>query len=90
MSLSPTSGSVLTARSLPGTLSLSPSPSLSLSLSAPALLSLCFNKINLKKRNKEQEEKMVKDLINTDISEMSKLEFKNTIIRILAGVEKSI
>ena len=33
---------------------------------------------------------MVRDLINTDISKMSDPEFKTIIIRILAGLEKSI
>ena len=33
---------------------------------------------------------MTRDLINIDISTMSKLEFKTTIIRILTGIEKSI
>jgi len=31
-----------------------------------------------------------KDTINTDISKMSELEFKTMIIKILAGLEKSI
>ena len=31
-----------------------------------------------------------RDLINTDISKMSELEFRIMIIRMLAGVEKSI
>ena len=33
---------------------------------------------------------MARDLINTDTSKMSKLEFKTMIITILAGLEKSI
>ena len=41
-------------------------------------------------QKKEQEEMTARDLINTDISKMSELEFRTTIIRILAGVEKSI
>ena len=40
-------------------------------------------------QKKEQEEMMARDLINKDISKMVELEFK-TIIRILAGHEKSI
>jgi len=31
---------------------------------------------------------MARDLINTDINNMSELEFKTTIIRILAGLAK--
>ena len=38
-------------------------------------------------QQKEQEEMTSNDLINTDIRKMSELEFKTTIIRILAGVE---
>ena len=33
---------------------------------------------------------MAKDLINTDISKMSELELKTTIVKIVAGLEKSI
>ena len=33
---------------------------------------------------------MARDLINTDISKMSELEFKTRIIQILGGHEKSI
>ena len=33
---------------------------------------------------------MCRDIINTDISKMSKLEFKTMIIRILAEIEKNI
>ena len=33
---------------------------------------------------------MARDLVNADISKMSELEFKTMIIRILAGLEKSI
>jgi len=33
---------------------------------------------------------MARDLINTNISKMSELEYKKTILRILAGLEKSI
>ena len=33
---------------------------------------------------------MARDLINRDISKMSELEFKTAIIRIPAGLEKSI
>ena len=40
-------------------------------------------------QKKEQEEMTAKVLINTDISKMSKLEFRTTIIK-LARVEKSI
>ena len=39
---------------------------------------------------KEQEEMMARDLVNTDISKMSELEFKTMIIRILDGLSKSI
>ena len=40
-------------------------------------------------QKKEQEvEVIVRDLINIDISKISELEFKTTIIRILAGLEK--
>ena len=38
----------------------------------------------------EQEDMMARDLINSDISKISELEFKTMNIRILAGVEKSI
>ena len=41
-------------------------------------------------QKKEQEEMMARDLINTDISKRSEIQFKTTIIRILAWVEKSI
>ena len=41
-------------------------------------------------QKKEQEEMTARDLINRDISKMSELEYKTTIIRILAGVEKNI
>ena len=40
-------------------------------------------------QKKEQEEKTARDLVNTDIIKMSELKFK-TIIRIPAGLEKSI
>ena len=39
---------------------------------------------------KEQEKVMVRDLIETDISNMTDGEWKATIIRILAGFEKSM
>ena len=39
-------------------------------------------------QKKEQKEVMARNLINTDISKMSEAEFKTTIIRILAGLEK--
>ena len=38
---------------------------------------------------KEQEEVMAKYLIKTDISYMPETEFKTTIIRMLAGLEKN-
>ena len=38
---------------------------------------------------KEQVKVMARDLIKTDISNMPDPEFKTTIIRILAGLEKS-
>ena len=41
-------------------------------------------------QKKEQEEMTDRDLINEDVSKMSKLEFKTTMIKILAGLEKSI
>ena len=42
-------------------------------------------------QKKEQEIDLIaRDLINTDISKLSVLEFKTTIIRILAGLEKGI
>ena len=41
-------------------------------------------------QKKEEEEMTARGLINTDISKMSELEFRTTIIRILARVEKSI
>ena len=41
-------------------------------------------------QKKEQEEMTARDLLNTDISKMSEPEFRIMIIRILAGVEKSI
>ena len=41
-------------------------------------------------QNKGQKEKMVKDLVNADISKMSELEFKTTTVRILAGLGNSI
>ena len=40
-------------------------------------------------QKEEQEEMTARDFINTDISKMSDLEFR-IMIRILAGVEKSI
>ena len=39
-------------------------------------------------QKKEQEEMTSRDLINTDTAKMSEVEFKTTIIRILAGVKK--
>ena len=39
-------------------------------------------------QKKEQEEITARDLTNTDTSKMSEQEFKTTIIKILAGVEK--
>ena len=39
-------------------------------------------------QKKEQEEMMVRDLIHIDISKISRLEFKTTIIRRLAGLDK--
>ena len=48
----------------------------------------------IKQRNspqkKEQEEMTTRDLTNTDTSKMSEPEFRIMIIRILAGVEKSV
>ena len=41
-------------------------------------------------QKKEPEEVTVKELIKTDISNMPEPEFKTTITRILAGLEKSI
>lgn len=40
-------------------------------------------------QKKEQEEITARDIINTDINEMSELEFKAIIIKILAGLEKA-
>ena len=40
-------------------------------------------------QKKEQEEVMARELINTDMSKKSELEFKTTIIRILAGLRKA-
>ena len=39
---------------------------------------------------KKQEEVMARDLLKTNISNMPELEFKTTIIRILAELEKNI
>ena len=41
-------------------------------------------------QKKKQEKVMARDLIETDISNMPDPEFKATIIRIVAGLEKSI
>ena len=41
-------------------------------------------------QKREQEKITARDLIETDISNMPEPEFKTTIIRILAGFEKSI
>lgn len=41
-------------------------------------------------QKKEQEEMTVRILINTDISKISELEFRTMIIRIVAGLKKSI
>ena len=41
-------------------------------------------------QKKEQEEVMARDLIKTDIRNMLEPEFKTTIIRILASLEKSM
>ena len=41
-------------------------------------------------QKKEREEVTVSDLINTDINKMPKQEFKTTVIRILAGLQKSV
>lgn len=38
-------------------------------------------------QKKELEEMLARDLINTDISKMSKLEYKTTIVRLLKGIE---
>jgi len=41
-------------------------------------------------QKKEQEKVIARDLIKTNISNMSDEDFKATIIRILAGLEKSM
>ena len=41
-------------------------------------------------QKKEQEEVTARNLIKTDISNIPESEFKTTLIRILAGLEKSI
>ena len=41
-------------------------------------------------QKKEQEEVMAKDIIKTDLNNMPESEFKTTIIRIQAGLEKNI
>ena len=41
-------------------------------------------------QKKEQEEMTAREVINRDISNMSELEFKTTIIRILAGLDKCL
>jgi len=41
-------------------------------------------------QKKEQEKVTARDLIETDLNKMPEPEFKTTIIRILAGLDKSI
>ena len=41
-------------------------------------------------QKEEQKEMMARDLVSADVIKMSELECKTTIIRILAGLEKSI
>ena len=49
-----------------------------------------MTKQRISSQKKEQEEMTSRDFINTDISKMSEPECRITVIRILAGVEKSI
>ena len=41
-------------------------------------------------QEKEETVPMARDLVNVDISNMSEIEFKMTLIKMLAGLEKSI
>ena len=45
---------------------------------------------NLPQKKEQEAVPKARDLINTDISNMSELEFRMTILKVLAGLEKSM